>query len=184
MRVTSGTAKGRVLKTPPRTAPIRPVEDRVKQAIFNILFDVTDARVLDCFAGTGALGIEALSRGAAHATFIDAGKIALGLIAANLHLCQLDDRATIFPMTAERALAKLAHSKRQFDLLFVDPPYQQNFVNPSLQLIATGSLIAPGGQLLIERHPKEALILPEGLSLADERTYGQTVVSFVKASHA
>ena len=178
MRVISGTAKGRRLATPKRSDPIRPVLDQVKEAIFNILFDVTDARVLDCFAGTGALGIEALSRGAAHATFIDQSSRAIALINANLELCQFHDRATVLHMPAERALRWLGERRAQFDLIFLDPPYEKGFLTPNLSAVAQAQILAPRGLLIMEHHPKEALEVPPGLVLTDQRKYGQTVISF------
>ncbi len=178
MRVIAGSAKGRRLATPKRDDPIRPVLDQVKEAIFNILFDVSDTRVLDCFAGTGALGIEALSRGAAHATFIDQSPRAQSLITSNIDLCRFTDRATLLRFSAEKALRWLGERQEQFDLIFIDPPYEKGLLNPSLAQVAEARLLTPTGIIIMEHHPKEAVAVPAGLVLTDQRKYGQTLISF------
>lgn len=182
MRVISGTAKGRRLATPARTDPIRPVLDQVKEAIFNILFDVSGARVLDCFAGTGALGIEALSRGTMHATFIDLSSRATDLIRKNIELCHFTERATVLQLPATKALQRLGDRGAQFDLIFIDPPYEQGLLNPALAAAAQANLLAADGFIIMEHHPKEAVEVPPGLSLTDQRKYGQTLISFCRVA--
>ncbi|MBI4238091.1 MAG: 16S rRNA (guanine(966)-N(2))-methyltransferase RsmD [Deltaproteobacteria bacterium] len=180
MRVIAGSAKGRTLLGPKRDDPIRPVEDRVKESLFNILWDVTGLRILDAFAGTGAIGIEGLSRGAAHCTFIDQSPRAIALITANVERCGLLERATIVRASVDRALERLAKGTVPFDLLFIDPPYTQDLVAPTLAQLAATPLLAPAGRILIEHEHKLVLALPPTLQLTDQRTYGQTVVSFVR----
>lgn len=181
MRIIAGSRKSLRLKTP-KGEGIRPALDKVKEAIFNILWSVDGLRVLDCFAGTGNIGLEALSRGAAHATFIDSGREAIDLIRQNIALCTFEDQTTLFPYAAATAIAKLGKQGAQFDLIFVDPPYNKDLVNPSIQQIADANLLAPDGQIICEHFPKEVLTPPEGYTLADERKYGQTLISFVKRS--
>jgi len=121
MRVIAGHAKGRRLFTP-KTETIRPVLDQVKEAIFNILFDVTGLKVLDLFAGTGAMGIEALSRGSKEAVYVDGLKHAVQLIGKNLDTCGFAGKATVLEMSADRAINVLSRQEKKFDLIFVDPP--------------------------------------------------------------
>ncbi|MBI2343914.1 MAG: 16S rRNA (guanine(966)-N(2))-methyltransferase RsmD [Deltaproteobacteria bacterium] len=179
MRVIAGRAKGRRLVGPKRGAPIRPVLDQVKEAIFNILYDVTDFEILDCFAGTGALGIEALSRGAAHATFIDAAPQAIALIMDNLDRCHYTEYATIVRAPAARGLQQLARQEQTFDVIFIDPPYEKHLVSPTLQLTADLGLLRPRGRIIIEHHPKEPPQPPAAFRVVDERKYGQTRISFI-----
>jgi len=178
MRIIAGSRKSLRLATP-KGEGIRPALDKVKEAIFNILWNVEGLRVLDCFAGTGNLGLEALSRGAAHATFIDSGREALQLIQKNIAICKFEDQCRVLPYAALNGLAKLGKEGAQFDLIFVDPPYNKGLVNPSIAAVAENKLLAPRGQLLCEHFPKEVLTPPEGFTLADERKYGQTLISFL-----
>lgn len=178
MRIISGTRKSLRLATP-KGKDIRPALDKVKEAIFNILWSVENLRVLDCYAGTGNLGLEALSRGAAHATFIDSGREALQLIQKNIEICKFADQCRVLPFPALTALARLGAEAAQFDLIFVDPPYNKDLVNPSLAAVAEHKLLAPGGQILCEHFPKEVIGPITGLKVVDERHYGQTVISFL-----
>jgi len=179
MRVIAGHAKGRRLFTP-KTETIRPVLDQVKEAIFNILFDVTGLKVLDLFAGTGAMGIEALSRGSKEAVFVDSLKHAVQLIGKNLDTCGFAGKATVLEMSADRAINVLSRQEKKFDLIFVDPPYQKRFVQKTLKTLAESSLFTPDTVIITEHHPKEMPGDIAGLSLTDSRKYGQTRVSFFK----
>jgi 16S rRNA (guanine966-N2)-methyltransferase len=179
MRVIAGSAKGRRLKGPRRGDAVRPVLDQVKESIFSILFDVRDLQVLDCYAGTGAIGIEALSRGAAHAVFIEFHPRTARLIAENLAYCKLADRGTILTLPAERALRVLGKRDAAFDLIFVDPPYERGLVNPTLHRICDRGLLRPQARVIIEHHPHEVVHPPTGLVLRDQRKYGQTHISFL-----
>lgn len=180
MRVIAGIAKGRAL-IGPRSHTIRPALDKVKGAIFNILYDVSDLAVLDVFAGTGSIGIEALSRGAKHCVFLDAAPEAIGVIKKNIDLCRFGDRATILRTKLPEDLRTVA--KRcgiaAFDLIFVDPPYDKDLVNPSLRRIAELGLFAPGGKIIVEHSPRETIGEIPGLAVKDRREYGQTIVSFL-----
>lgn len=179
MRVIAGTAKGRRLTTP-KSDKIRPVLDQVKEAVFNILFDVNKLSVLDLFAGTGAMGIEALSRGAAHCCFIDAANEARRLIGKNIDLCQMADKSYVLSMTIGKALAILETQQKHFDLIFVDPPYEKHLVNKTLRRLALSPTLNNGAIIIVEHHPKEIIQAMEGLSLTETRKYGQTRVSFLK----
>lgn len=180
MRIIAGTAKGRRLLGPKKGQRMRPVLDQVKEAVFSILFSVEGAHVLDLFAGTGAMGIEALSRGAARATFVDVDPLAIGLITRNLESCLLHDHATVLTFHVERAIRQCAHQGAQFDLIFIDPPYENGQVNPTLAQVARRGLLRTNGRIVIEHHPHETIQAPEGLALTDQRKYGQTLISFLQ----
>ncbi len=180
MRVIGGTAKGHRLLGPTRGQQLRPVLDQVKEAIFNILFDVSGLDVLDCFAGTGAMGIEALSRGAARALFVDIDHRAIRLIRTNLTRCRLFDQGELRCASTINALRRLAQEKRTFDLIFVDPPYEKGLLSPSLAAISAANSLRPKGIIICEHHPKEPPLLPSQLILTDLRKYGQTHISFIR----
>jgi len=179
MRVIAGIAKGRRLISP-KTSAIRPVLDQVKEAVFNILFNVEALRVLDLFAGTGAVGIEALSRGAKECVFVDSGKEAIGLIHKNLELCKMADKGFVLEMPSGKAINWLTKKNKTFDLIFVDPPYEKDLVKKTLKELAKSSLLHSETLIIVERHPKEMIGNVGGLSLTDERKYGQTLISFLK----
>lgn len=179
MRVISGVAKGLRL-TAPKGSRVRPALDQVKEAVFNIIFDVTGARVLDLYAGSGSVGIEALSRGASFAVFVEEWGPAVETIIKNLKHCRLDDRAKIFKCPVKAAIRKLSKKGARFDLVFVDPPYLKNLVNKTLCDMAASTLITENSLIVVEHHPKEPIGEVEGLSLTDSRKYGQTYISFVK----
>lgn len=179
MRVITGQAKGRRLATP-KSARIRPALDQVKEAIFNILFDVRDLTVLDLFAGTGSMGIEALSRGAHHATFVDDFASAIVLIRKNLDRCGFSDRASVIKAPVGRAIAILSRKGRVFDVIFVDPPYLKDLVGPTLGRLSKSSLLTSSTIIIVEHHPKEPVVPPPELDLTETRRYGQTHVSFLR----
>ena len=163
----------------------------MKGAIFNILFNVEGLHILDLFAGTGAIGLEALSRGARHATFVDSSREAVGIIQKNIELCGFGERAKVFPKSVNIAIEYFAKHGQKFDLIFVDPPYLKNLVNPTLEKIADADILAGGGKIIVEHHPKEIIQSPIRtnipthqhtntlIALTDTRKYGQTSVSFL-----
>ena len=151
MRVITGSARGRRLKTP-EGLDIRPTTDNVKEALFNIIqFDVEGRRVLDLFAGTGQLGIEALSRGAASAVFVDQDREALKIVRENLKTCGL--QASVRQEDALRAL----HREERFDLIFVDPPYDAGLYGPVLETIKSVDKLSEGGIIICEARSEEPL---------------------------
>ena len=144
MRVITGTARGRRLKTP-ENSDIRPTTDNVKESVFNIIqFDIEGRRVLDLFAGTGQLGIECLSRGAAEAVFIDDSREAVRIVKDNLKACGFSA-----PVLQQDALSYLRSGGR-FDLIFVDPPYDANLYEPVLETINSVDILSDGGIILCE----------------------------------
>jgi 16S rRNA (guanine966-N2)-methyltransferase len=173
MRIVGGNLGGRVLRAPAGAAT-RPTSEKVREAIFNILPDVEGNHVLDLFAGSGALGIEALSRGAAHVTFVDFGKVPLGVIRGNLRELGLEARATVVGTDAVAAAARPGPAP--WNLVFIDPPYAS-----ALAVRAATALehLAPDATIVIEHDRRHAP--PEHLGSlvrSDERRYGDTLVSF------
>lgn len=178
MRVIAGEAKGRRLKMVPGTGT-RPIADRVKESLFNLIqWEVAGSRFLDLFAGTGAVGIEALSRGAAQAVFLEAGRAALAVIRANLAHCGLADRARVQRMDVFSFLARAPEAP--FDLIYIAPPqYQGLWSQTVLTLDARPAWLAPDGLAIAQIHPKEYQDLElESLELVDQRTYGSTSLCF------
>lgn len=180
MRIISGTAKGRRLAGP-KSPLIRPVSDKVKEALFNILGSVENLSVLDLFAGTGSVGLEAVSRGAAKVVLVDSGFEALKIIHQNIVACHLDEAAEVLRGNIPHILKKLAKKEQRFDLVFVDPPYDRGLINPSLSALLEFKLIDAQSLVIIEHSPRE-IPACKGLSLTDRRKYGQTYVSFFKNS--
>jgi 16S rRNA (guanine966-N2)-methyltransferase len=180
VRIVGGSLSGRVLRAPAGAAT-RPTSEKVREAIFNILAnrvgDLEGAHVLDLFCGSGALGIEALSRGAAHATFVDAGKPALAATKANLAELGVTARTTVVAGDAVAHAQRLVPAQ-PWKLVFVDPPYKSDLATRSVLALPAANLI-PGGTIVIEhdRHnaPPEAL---GSLLRTDQRRYGDTLVSF------
>jgi 16S rRNA (guanine966-N2)-methyltransferase len=174
MRIVRGSVGGRVLRAPPG-AETRPTSEKVREAIFNILPDVEGMAVLDLFAGSGALGIEALSRGAAHATFVDQGKAALTAIRGNLRELGLDARSTVLSGDAV-ALAARHVPASPWQLVFIDPPYRSDLAVRSATALAH---LADDAVIVIEHDRRNAPPDQLGSLLrTDERRYGDTLVSF------
>lgn len=189
MRITGGNARGRKL-LPPQSNRIRPTCDRVREALFNILGPrLQGAMVLDCFAGTGAIGIEALSRGAMFALFIDQSLEAGRLIEANLRATLTRPQAAFEQInlaTAASLRRTRTHlpSHGRFDLIFLDPPYRQDLALRVLTLIDRDDLLAPGGLAVAEEHAQVALPQCIGrLVSTDHRRYGETGLWFFEQSN-
>jgi 16S rRNA (guanine966-N2)-methyltransferase len=179
MRIVGGDLGGRVVRAPAGAAT-RPTSEKVREAMFGILdrlgSPMEGARVLDLFAGSGALGIEALSRGASHATFVDFGKLPLGVIRGNLNDLGLEPRATVVGSDAVAAAARPV--AQPFDFVFIDPPYASDLATRASLALPAANL-APEATIIIEHDRRHAP--PERLgSLVriDERRYGDTLVSF------
>ena len=178
MRIIGGRLKGRRLTGV--KGQIRPTADRVREAIFNILGpDVDDSLVLDLFAGTGALGIEALSRGARTAVFVEKHPSALQVLRRNLAQCGLNEVSRVLPLPTEKALPRLAAAGEYFSLIFLDPPYGHGLAAANLLLLAKINLVAPGGLIVVEHSRLEDLAdTYQHLRRDDLRRYGATMVSF------
>jgi 16S rRNA (guanine966-N2)-methyltransferase len=171
MRVIAGRLRGRPLIAP-RGAATRPTADRVREAVFSILGSVDGARVLDLFAGSGALAIEALSRGARQATLVDSSAASIAAIRRNLATLELD--AEVRRQTAQAFLERASRDGRQYDLVFVDPPYRRV---PALGERLSSSLpplLASGARVVLESDRREPLRLD--LAPGEERRYGDTLI--------
>jgi 16S rRNA (guanine966-N2)-methyltransferase len=182
MRVVGGKLRGRALAAP-KSKAIRPTTDRLRESLFNILvhsFDnpVSSTRVLDLFAGTGALGIEALSRGAAFALFVDQGAEARPLIRENVAALGLGGSSRIF----RRDATKLgeAHPIAPFSLAFLDPPYGQNLAGPALAAARAGGWLNPGALVVVEEAAKAQFAAPEGFTELDRRRYDDSEFIFLR----
>lgn len=181
MRIVGGTFRGHALQGPSSTAT-RPTSDRVRESIFNILahgaasVEIAGARVLDLFAGTGALGLEALSRGARFCQFVDESAEARGLIRRNAEALGVIGLARIW----RRDAANLGPCAPQspFDLIFVDPPYNRGLGEKALASLVEGGWLSPGAVVVLEEAEKAAIGEVPGLLLIDRRSYGDTQVRF------
>jgi 16S rRNA (guanine966-N2)-methyltransferase len=179
VRITGGSAKGRKL-TPPRSNLIRPTCDRVREALFNIIGErIVGSRVLDLFAGTGAIGIECLSRGAASVLFVDQSLEAGRLIEINLRTCIPQPNAAFVALN----LATVSHlqtlrpyaSAQGFDLVVMDPPYQKNLAQRVLAMVETAGILTENALIVVEEQRQVTLPARFGsLTLFDQRRYGET----------
>ena len=178
MRITAGSLRGRRLTTH-RGKAIRPTSSRVREAMFNLLQDRIDgARVLDLFAGAGALGIEALSRGAASVVFVDSSRTARRTIEGNLKQLELREYAQVFCCEVNKAIKALSQDGERFGIVFVDPPYGKGLAQDSLRAIAQESILAQDGIVLVEHDKREQIGDEYGiLRLKSSKRYGDTQVS-------
>lgn len=186
MRVIAGEARGRQLFAP-KTMRVRPTSDRVKEALFSILLsrlgDLGGMRVLDVFAGTGNLGIEALSRGADCAVFIDAHRESAEAIRKNLETTRFTEKGKVVTQDAAAALKWLARGEKPFHLVFLDPPYGEGHTERVLELLCSSPLIDAGSTVVAEFAAKEDIPRSFGrLREIERRVYGDTALSFLTIS--
>ena len=178
MRVITGKARGVQLKTPDGMTT-RPTTDRVKEALFSIIqFEIATARVLDLFGGTGQLGIEALSRGAKSAVFVDAGEPACRLIRENLKRTKLENDAKVI---RGDYLDYLKRCREKFDIIFLDPPYAEVFLENALKCIAEIDILQSGGIIVTERPVGKELPWDfDGFTRSKDYKYGNTVLTIYR----
>jgi 16S rRNA (guanine966-N2)-methyltransferase len=182
LRVIAGSARGRKLVAPDGDQ-VRPTKDIVREAMFSALdarAALVDARVLDLYAGTGALGIEALSRGAARAEFVEHDRSAITAITTNLHTLGFEERAHVSPMDVSRALASTPPRDAPFDLVMIDPPYDtaDERVTELLVALDAPGWLAQDAIVTIERPARHPIVVPSGWQTGWERSFGDTLLSF------
>ncbi|MBI1734873.1 MAG: 16S rRNA (guanine(966)-N(2))-methyltransferase RsmD [Candidatus Rokubacteria bacterium] len=185
MRVLAGVLKGRKLVTP-KGDRTRPTADQVRIALLDTLTPwLPDARVLDLFAGAGGVGFEALSRGAAHATFVERDARAVAALRENVETLGVRDHARIMRGDVARELVRLHTEGARFDIVFLDPPYEADAVAPTLVQLGGGSLIAPGGVVIAQHLTKKAPAERIGALIAFRtRRFGETTLTFYRAGAA
>src|ERR1700722_14255116 len=181
MRIVGGRLRGRLLEAP-ATRAIRPTSERLRESIFDILTHrhagiVEGARVVDLFAGSGALGIEALSRGAKSALFVDNGAEARALLRANVEAFALGSVTRIW--RADATLLGKAPAGPPFTLAFLDPPYDKGLAGPALGGLIEGPWLAPGALVMVEESAMAEIGAPAALRVVDERVYGETRIVFL-----
>ncbi len=178
MRVIAGKAKGVVLKTP-EGMQTRPTADRVKEALFSILqFDLPGTKILDLFGGTGQLGIEAISRGAKSAVFVDAGDAPCKLIKENLRRAKMEGEGRVI---RSDYLQFLSQCREKFDIIFLDPPYAEVFLENSIKKISEIDILQSGGIIVAERPVEKPLdIQIAGFSRSKDYKYGKTLLTLYR----
>jgi 16S rRNA (guanine966-N2)-methyltransferase len=181
MRIIGGNARGRRLKVP-KGQPLRPTAAKVKEALFDILpHDLSGIKLLELFAGTGNVTIEALSRGAAEAILVDSSVESGKTIRENLRRLRLTNRTKVWITPVTRAVRLLARRGETFDVIFLDPPYEHKWIDTALKIIAQGGLLRESGVLIAEHSTREKVETRYGsLALSDERRYGSTRLSFFR----
>lgn len=178
MRIISGRARSRKLKSIQGTGT-RPTLDRVKEAIFNILAPVLpDSKCLDLFAGFGGLGLEAISRGAAAVIFLENNYRNVKVIRENIELCDFREEAQVKNMDVFKYLNDC---NKNFDLIFMDPPYGKGLVNKTISLISDGEFLSNKGLLIAEHHKNEDIEKLFKLTIIKEKVYGDTIISIFQA---
>ncbi len=176
MRIVAGEHKGKKLAAP-SDRRVRPTSDRVREALFSALTGgrwvfSSGTRVLDAFAGTGALGLEALSRGAGHATFMDTDRESVALVKRNVGILKEEKRTTVLGQDATRP----GPADAKYDLVFLDPPYDKNLVPKTLEALRGNGWLAENAVIVVELRKKTAFDSLEGFAVTGDRTYGDTRV--------
>lgn len=181
MRVISGTARGISLNAPEGMGT-RPTTDRVKENLFNIIQnEIRDKKVLDLFSGSGALAIEAVSRGACEAVLVEPDKRCYTVISENLKRTRLDGRARIIRIAAEPAILQLQREGMRFDLVFMDPPYQQGWIVQTLDQLADSGILNPGALVVVEHEASDPSPDHIGsIRKTHEKKYGRTALSIYR----
>lgn len=182
MRVISGNARGKKLVSL-EGMNTRPTLDRVKEALFNIIqFDIADKDILDLFAGSGAIGIEAISRGAKSATFCDNSIDAVKIIKTNIENTRSKDKATVINKDYSLALKQLEKENKQFDIIYLDPPYKTDFANKAIEEIINLNLLSKDGIIIVETddNNKDKTINTKNIEIFDKRKYGRAILIFIR----
>ncbi|MBD3427023.1 MAG: 16S rRNA (guanine(966)-N(2))-methyltransferase RsmD [Candidatus Omnitrophica bacterium] len=178
MRIIGGKFRGRKIKRP-RTDGVRPTKDRIREAVFNMIGpDVPGSEVLDLFAGSGSYGLEAISRGASRAVFVEKDSACSGVITENIDQLGAGEESELINRDAERALLRFNEENMRFDIVFCDPPFNAGMARNILIMINHYDILNPSGLLIIEHHLREVLPDREGdVSLFKQRTYKDISIS-------
>jgi len=181
LRVIGGICKGRKLKSV-RGITTRPTADRMRESLFNIIASkIPDAMILDLFAGTGALGIEALSRGAKYSVFIENNNNALSIINENILLCQMSEKAKTIQWDIVKNLKCIESANPPFDIVFIDPPYKKKIIKKTIENLRKTDSLKKKTDIIVE-HSSEEVLQEEftGYRILDQRKYGKTTFSFLR----
>ena len=182
MRVISGKARGKKLLSL-EGLNTRPTLDRVKEALFNIIqFDIVDKNILDLFAGSGAIGIEAISRGAKSVTFCDNSEDAIKIIKANIKNTRSEQQAKVLQKDYLKALKYLSENNNKFDIIYLDPPYKTEFAEPAIREILHLDILSKEGIIILETDDtkKEEIIKSNNIQIFDKRKYGRAILIFIR----
>lgn len=181
MRIIGGEARGRRLYSP-GTFAVRPTAERIKEAFFNIIGLVDGKTFLDLFAGSGNMGLEALSRGAFKAVFVENNRALIEAIGRNIETCGFGGKSEILASDFIKAIRRLVKRSETFDILFADPPYERGSVSLALEQLRDGALMEKEGLLAVQHSVREAAAVDVSgqLLLTDQRRYGDTILSFFK----
>lgn len=178
MRIIAGEARGRTLQAP-KGMDTRPTQDYIRESLFNILrLQVEQAQVLDLFAGSGALALEAISRGAAHAVLVDMAPSAIACIQKNVETLRYQEQTTVLRADWRMALERLATSEQRFSLVFLDPPYRMTDTNTVCERLAACGLLLPGALVVIEHRRGVEAPPAQAFTKKDARLYGDTQIDF------
>lgn len=182
MRIISGTARGRTIVAPAGDRT-RPTQDKVRESLFNIIrWDVMEARILDLFAGTGALSLESLSRGAQSAVLVDTDRAACEAIRKNIAACRMEDKARLIVRDYRQAMDQLAREGEVFDVVFLDPPYRMENTGEMCAALYDKGLLAKQFLLVVEHKRGLAPLVDERFEAFDQRDYGDTQITFIRSA--
>lgn len=179
MRVISGSARGRKLKAP-EGVTTRPTTDRIKESLFNIIAgDLYDCRFLDLFSGSGSMGIEALSRGAQKAVFVDNNKNSISVINENIRATRFEDKSLVLNLDISSAVSRLGNMGEKFDIIFMDPPYNRGFVESTLTYIIKADILSDDGYVIAEQSQEDKIPQIPGLEVFRVKDYKITKMTFL-----
>jgi len=180
MRISGGSRKGFLLKSP-KVANVRPTTDMIKEALFNILPSVAGKTFLDLFAGTGSVGIEALSRGALMAFFVERNGELAKSIKEHIQRLDFEENAKVIQMDMKKGILHIARLNVPFDYIFIDPPYLKGLIEDTLSRIDKADVVNPDAWIVVQHSKREPITLTDKrYRVEDQRTYGDSMLSFIK----
>lgn len=184
MRVISGSARGRKLKAPAGLTT-RPTTDRIKESLFNIIAgDLYNCRFLDLFSGSGGMGIEALSRGAEAAVFVDSSRNSISVINENISAVRFEERSEVLSCDVSYAISALGRRNEKFDIIFMDPPYNKGFVSSTLTYIVNADILSDEGYVIAEQSQEDEIPNIQGLEVFRVKDYKITKMTFLRKAQS